>query len=261
MPIYDRPAKDIMREWANENIKPGEIFKKSDPVAWFRKRYPKIKSSTVEMHVEVMAINNGRLRRHHPSVHEDSGHDLFFKVGPGRFRLWQPEADPEPVYDAFDGKGPALIDTNDEKGTDETDIEQKIGSDAFIEAREFAYEKDLQNYLEKNLELIEKGLHLYEDEGIKGVEFSAGGRFIDLLAVDESGGFVVLELKVSKGYDRVVGQLARYMAWVSKNMETVEPVRGIIVANCITEDLKLAASLIPNVELIEYEMHFEIRHL
>jgi endonuclease len=65
--------------------------------------------------------------------------------------------------------------------------------------------------------------------------------------------------KVSRGYDRVVGQLLRYMTWVEQNMETSQPVRGVIVANEITADLKLACSRIPEVRLIEYEIAFKLR--
>jgi hypothetical protein len=113
---------------------------------------------------------------------------------------------------------------------------------------EFAYEADLRNYLAKNLSLIEPGLALYVDEatGVSGIEFPVGGRFIDILAVSERGDFVVLELKVSRGYDRVVGQLMRYMAWVRKNKAKAgQRVRGVIVAREISEDLLLACSEFP----------------
>ncbi len=68
---------------------------------------------------------------------------------------------------------------------------------------EFAYESDLRDFLAKNLSLLEPGLRLYQDEGITGVEFPACGRFIDILAVDTRENLVVIELKVSRGYDRV----------------------------------------------------------
>jgi endonuclease len=42
------------------------------------------------------------------------------------------------------------------------------------------------------------GLRLYEEEGITGVEFPVGRRFIDILAVDKDGRYVVVELKVSR---------------------------------------------------------------
>jgi len=131
---------------------------------------------------------------------------------------------------------------------------------AIRSATEFAYEKDLRSFLSKNLEVIEPGLQLYEDEGINGIEFPAGGRFIDILSVDKKNNYVVIELKVSKGYDRVVGQLLRYMAWIEKNQaEPNQIVRGIIVAREISEDLLLACSGVPGIQLFEYEMSVTLK--
>ena len=42
-------------------------------------------------------------------------------------------------------------------------------------------------------------------------------------------------------------------------MASPRPVRGVIVANEITDDLKLAASRISGVRLIEYEIEFKLR--
>ena len=120
---------------------------------------------------------------------------------------------------------------------------------------EFLLERDLQLYLEKNLECIEAGLKLYDADGIRGFEFDAGGRRIDLLALDRSGSFVVIELKVSKGYDRVVGQLLRYMNWVRRELaEPGQRVRGIIICRAMSEDLRLACASLPDVELREYRL-------
>ncbi len=42
------------------------------------------------------------------------------------------------------------------------------------------------------------------------------------------------------GYDRVIGQVLRYMAWVKREMAGKNAaVRGFIVASDVTEDLKL----------------------
>jgi RecB family endonuclease NucS len=126
----------------------------------------------------------------------------------------------------------------------------------------FAYESDLKNFLSKNLHVLEPGLKLYEEEGITGVEFPAGGRFIDVLALDPSGAYVVIELKVSRGYDRTVGQLRRYMGWVAKNHAAPgQAVRGIIVAREISQDLILACSGLSDVELFEYEMSVSVKKL
>ena len=120
---------------------------------------------------------------------------------------------------------------------------------------EFAYEKDLQNFLAKNLSLIEHGLSLYKDDDITGIEFPVGSRFIDILATDTNNNYVVIELKVSRGYDRVVGQILRYMAWIRKNhAEENQKVRGIIIARKITNDLLLACSEANHIELYEYNL-------
>jgi endonuclease len=241
-----------MADWAKEHLSPGQTFKRADAVRWFKEHYPKIKSNTVNMHVDGMSVNNP-IRKHHPSIKPGSGHDLFHKLGPDQFRLWVPETDPAPRYKP-DFESPESEDAV--SITTEDDQEEGAGPEG---AREFAFERDLRNYLVKNLGLVEPGLRLYDEEGITGVEFPVGGRFIDILAVDKGGRYVVIELKVSRGYDRVVGQLLRYMAWVEKNLETSQPVRGIIVAKEITADLKLACSRVADVRLVEYEISFKLR--
>ena len=172
---------------------------------------------------------------------------MFFKLDAGRFRLYSPQDDPSPIY-----KGASRLGTDgekDEASKDEPSVVDSAG------ASEFAYERDLRNFLAKHLSLIETGLRLYEEEGITGIEFPVGGRYIDILAIDSSNNFVVLELKVSRGYDRVVGQLLRYMAWIEKHQaDPGQKVRGVIIAKEISEDLLLACSRVPDVSLYEYEL-------
>ena len=107
-----------------------------------------------------------------------------------------------------------------------------------------------------SLDRIEPGLRLYEDsDGTRGIEYDAGGRRIDILALDRNDAFVVLELKVSKGYDRVVGQVLRYVNWVRQNLaDPGQRVRGMIVCRAMTDDLKLACSSVPDIELFEYQL-------
>jgi endonuclease len=167
--------------------------------------------------------------------------------------LWQKNSDPAPRYkeDIENNSGEALSAIFADEETEE--------NEGVEGTQEFAFERDLRNYLVKNLGIIERGLRQYEEEGITGIEFPVGGRFIDILALDQGGRYVVIELKVSRGYDRVIGQLLRYMGWVEKNMEPSQPVRGIIVANEITEDLKLATTHIRDVRLVEYKISFQLQ--
>ena len=256
MPIYKEPTRVLMSEFAKDELKPGQVFKRAAAMRWFAEHYPKIKSSTVAMHVEGMSVNS-TLRRHHPSIRAGSGHDLFYKVGPGLFRLWDEKSDPAPVYGA-DMPGDAATESTlaTEEGADETEAEVEAGS---VGSAEFAFERDLRNYLEKNLGALEPGLRLYEEEGMRGIEFPAGNRRIDILAVGKDGAYVVVELKVKKGYDRVVGQIMLYMAWVKKNLADGKPVRGIILASEISDDLRLAASPMTDIRLVEYELSFKLK--
>lgn len=243
-----------MHDFAASNLKPGQIFRKDEAVRWFETKYPKINPATVRMHVEGMSVNS-RLRKHHSNIRPGTGHDLFYKMGPDQFRLWSKESDAPPLYrdDFLSGSAPAESEPLIGQSDDEAESnEQKDG-------KEFALESDLKNYLVRNLQRIEPGLRLYEDEGLTGVEFPVGGRYIDILAKDSNDEFVVIELKVSRGYDRTIGQLLRYMGWIEANLAQGKIVRGIIVASHITEDLKLAAARVPGVKLVEYELSFSLR--
>jgi len=251
MPIYDRPTKALIADWAKQHLSRGQVFNKAAPVQWFAQHYPKTNRNTVILHIEGMATNN-KNRKHHSNIKPGLGYDLFYKLGPNQFRLYEPESDPPPLYKQ-------TMEAAEASGVTEMPASEQDEEEAVDAGREFAFERDLRNYLVKNLALIEGGLKVYEEEGITGVEFPVGGRFIDILAVDKSGGYVVMELKVSRGYDRVVGQLLRYMAWVEQNLEPKGPVRGVIVANEITDDLKLACSRLKDVRLIEYEISFKLR--
>ena len=148
------------------------------------------------------------------------------------------------------------------KGVAETDdFAEETTEEDGLGSRKFAFERDLQNYLVQNLGLLEPGLKLYEDEDgeFTGVEFPAGQRYIDILAVGTDGAYVVIETKVSRAYDRVVGQILRYMGWLKENLASEASVRRIVVASEISEDLILATSSVENIRLVEYEISFSLK--
>lgn len=244
--LYDRPVWSLMYKFIEEEgIEPGQIFSKERVLAWFRKHYPLVKTSTIGAHLLMMSTNAPS--RVHYNVRPDGKSDLLFQTGPSQFRLYNRMSDTAPITKE-----------NGDHSTGDGDSDGEF-HDA-TNGHEFAYEHDLRDFLARNLHLIEPGLTLYEEEGIRGIEFPAGGRFIDILAVDRQGNYVVIELKVSRGYDRVIGQLLRYMGWIERNhAERGRGVRGMIVARNITEDLVLAAGRIANVELFEYELSVTLK--
>ncbi|SDM43255.1 endonuclease NucS domain-containing protein [Polaromonas sp. JS666] len=244
--IYDKPTrallKDMLKAW---ELKPGQVFTIARAVEWFDKNYPKLKPGSIRAHL-VQAATNDRSRLHHPATNETD--DILFKVDSGQYRLYEPGKDPAPIHEMVAGD----VTRQEESGL----VEEEEGEEAAPGSSEFLLERDLQRYLAENLECIEPGLRLYEDEDIRGIEYEAGGgRRIDILALDKSGAFVVLELKVSRGYDRVIGQLLRYINWVRKELaEPGQRVRGIIVCRVISDDLRLACASIRDVELCEYKL-------
>ena len=138
----------------------------------------------------------------------------------------------------------------DQEGTT-TEEEEEITT----EDNEFAYESDLQSYLLKNLSVIEKGLKLYEVDGTKGKEFYIPGtsRRVDILAKDKDNKFVVIELKVSRGYEKVVGQTLFYQSSI-KSIFKQDTVRAIIIAREITPELITATKFLPDFQLFEYQL-------
>ena len=125
-----------------------------------------------------------------------------------------------------------------------------------IEEKSFAYEEDLKDYLSKNLSVIESRLKLFESEnGVDGVEYSvdADNKRIDILAIDKNKTYVIIELKVSRGYEKVIGQCLYYKNRV-KQLFNVKKVRIIIIARDISPRLRIATEGLADVELFEYKL-------
>ena len=249
MPIYEKPVHLLFKDFVTkQNITKGQIITRDQVISWFRANYPKIKTGTIHAHFLKMSVNAPSRIHYNLSINGDD--DLFYQIDGGHFRLYEKEKDPPPIY---------VKSLTEKSGSDETENSGENDEELSPQTG-FAYESDLRDFLSKNLTIIEPGLRLYQDEGISGVEFPVGGRFIDILAMDKHNNYVVIELKVSKGYDRTIGQLLRYMAWIETNQaEPAQKIRGIIVAREISEDLKLAASKISDAELFEYDLSVSLR--
>lgn len=245
--LYDKPVSQLLKQMVTSfKLAPKQEFTRQGAIAWFASQYPKVKRATVAAHLIKMTTNDATRFHYHARAGVD---DLLFRTQPGRYRLYDPQTDPQPI-----GLAPSIDKDTGTRGSDEPEDDEATvanGADP-----EFAYERDLRNYLAKNLGVIEPGLQLYDDgEGVTGLEFPVGGRRIDILALDRRGDYVVVELKVSQAYDRVVGQLLRYMGWIEQNQaDPGQGVRGVIVASEISDDLRLACSRIDGVRLYKYAL-------
>lgn len=121
----------------------------------------------------------------------------------------------------------------------------------------FALEEQLRDYLAENLGILEPGLSLWPVENGDAVEFQVDeqgpSRRIDILAKDRDGLPVVIELKVSRGHEKTVGQALYYRARIKRRFGT-ERVRIFIVAAEISPELQAAASEVSDVFLFEYSL-------
>lgn len=117
----------------------------------------------------------------------------------------------------------------------------------------FALESHLRDFLAQNLNQAIKWKSQLE---VIDTEYSTEVGFIDLLAKDASGELVIFEFKLDRGPDAALGQILRYMGWCRKNLANGAKVHGVILAADITDKLRYAASMVPDVHLFEYELQF-----
>jgi hypothetical protein len=135
----------------------------------------------------------------------------------------------------------------------EGDTTGKNATDQTIEGVSFRLEKELIDFIAKNISLIENGLQFKEKE------YPTDAGRIDLLGVDKKGDFIVVETKKGRESDKVVGQISRYMGWVKLKMANhSQNVRGIIITNEPDEQLSYAVAAHDNIKLKYYRVKFEL---
>jgi RecB family endonuclease NucS len=120
------------------------------------------------------------------------------------------------------------------------------------EARLFRYERELQQAIRRQLALVEPGL--VEADG--GHERSVATGKIDIVARDQAGHFVVIELKAGLCPQ---GALEQVLAYTSDlEAETGTPCRAVLVASQFSERIKAAAKRAQGVSLVTYELQLDL---
>jgi hypothetical protein len=133
----------------------------------------------------------------------------------------------------------------------ESEEDVAVASASADVAQTFGLEKDLQTALRASLEDLEPGLVVADGGSEQKVE--AG--FIDILARDTSGAWVVIELKADVSRPAAVAQVLAYMGCVAA--DNGGDVRGILVAADHDPRVEFAARAVPNLELKRYRYRFE----
>jgi hypothetical protein len=126
----------------------------------------------------------------------------------------------------------------------------------------FYMEKQLEEFIIENWNESEFGKSLdliYEDGLLKSQQYKTDIGIIDILAKDKAtGSYVVIELKRNQTSDDTVGQVLRYMGWVTENLKE-KNIRGIIVAGKYDEKLYYAQNMIQAVDVFLYEVQFKLK--
>lgn len=110
-------------------------------------------------------------------------------------------------------------------------------------------ERDIQSYLEANLQSLGEPLFLVGKE--RAVSF---GR-IDLLAKDTKNRLVAIELKLGPATRDAVGQLQSYIGALRAEEPNVF-VRGILVAACLDASGEAAFRVTRDIKFVSYSIAF-----
>jgi len=147
--------------------------------------------------------------------------------------------------------------------TGAVEIRVPASSIGALEGSEFALEAHLEDFMDKNWDLIDFGRRLerYKTEEQDGRQFPAAEWSIDFLCTDkDTGDFVVVELKRGRSSDSVIGQILRYMTWVRENLARPgQSTRGIVVTAEADKAMLYAARAVPDISLFEYKVDFKLK--
>jgi len=226
---------------------------------WILRKYPGTNRSTIGCTIVICTVNHDS-RMHYPEngkprMANDERYDFLFRPERGRLVWYDPAK--HGVWRIVQHEDGSLGVAREGHKVAAAEVEEGVpeavgAGDAAVG---FQAEDQLRDYLALNVDSIEDGLQLYVDEyGNAGVEYATPIGQIDLLGEDAQGDLVVVELKVGRGPDTAVGQLLRYMGWIKRHLAEDRSVRGIIVAQHASEQLKYAVADLPSVTVKEYEL-------
>ena len=128
----------------------------------------------------------------------------------------------------------------------------------------FAMEKHLEDFLINNWSITSLGKthDIFEEDGEKiGQQYQTDTGYIDILAISKNKKeLLVVELKKGRASDAVVGQILRYMGYITTDLaEPDQIVRGCIIA--LEDDLRIknALKMTPSIDFYRYEVSFNLK--
>jgi restriction system protein len=148
------------------------------------------------------------------------------------------------------------------EGGDDSDAPETDGAECRT-STEFVLEKYLEDFIVSNFDAVFQGrlkLYYHPDDGRTGQQYRTEVGVIDILAQDTTtGALVVIELKKGRAADKVVGQVLKYMGWVSENLcDGDQQIRGLIICGEPDAKLDYALKMVNNVSVKYYRVDFRL---
>ncbi|MCX7420405.1 MAG: endonuclease NucS [Planctomycetia bacterium] len=127
----------------------------------------------------------------------------------------------------------------------------------------FAMEKHLEDFLVQNWAQTELGKEydIYEEDGERvGQQYATDTGPLDILAISkDKKRILVVELKKGRASDVVVGQILRYMGYVTEELaDEGQTVCGVIIALEDDQRIRRALMVTPNVNFYRYQISFKL---
>lgn len=250
----DKPAVWQMIKEAVEDLGGRAYY--SDIKKYIWDKWPDILESTINSTIIAHTVNIPS-RVHYPKNQKprlaNTQFDFLFSIGSGQVVLYNPAT--HGLWEICKNElGVLSVGQQITEEPEEEEINENVQNHLF------ALETHLRDFLIKNLDAIKSfNLKPYIDGNNTNFrEYPTDVGLIDILLQDEDDNFVVVETKLSRGADRAIGQLLRYMGWIKKNLAKDKKVKGLIIANKMDDKIKYAALTVPDIELYEYEMKFNL---
>jgi hypothetical protein len=120
----------------------------------------------------------------------------------------------------------------------------------------FAYERDLQTSLCAQISELFPGYKIFGNEFL-GIEYSIGGKRINVLLENEDGELLAVELKSGVADFKVFGQISMYIGLLMDQFPE-KKISGVIIAGAIDSSLKQACSITDRITLKIYRMSIEL---
>lgn len=226
----------------------GGAQKSATIVSWVNSRYPnRWNMFIVRQNLRGCSVNRPTAIKYHPDFPR-----FLYCRGVGQFEMYDAER-----HGTFDYRGYPAGEAPEESDAVE---EFRELTDELEGKREFAYEAHLRDYLARNLGILEAGLVLWTGDEDESTEYNIDGKRIDILAKDRQGTPVVIELKLSRGHEKTLGQALYYRGKLKKILD-VSRVRIIMVASEITDELRIASGEVSDVDLFSYALTMQVQRV